>query len=326
MNHVMNYAMKLDAYGGPEQFRIEELPVPVPGENQVLVRNTAVGLNFIDVYHRIGLYPTSLPLIPGLEGAGIVAALGPAVDDFSVGDRVAYSGPIGAYSHYLLRPADRLVSLPVGISEELAAASMLKGLTAHYLLFSTHAVQAGETIVVHAAAGGVGQILCRWARAIGATVIGTVGSEAKKGIAFGAGCHEVLITDKPIAPAVREMTNGAGVPVVYDGIGAATFTDSLDCLQPRGLMVSYGNASGPVADFNLGMLASRGSLFVTRPGLMDYIQTSSELRRRSTALFDALAAGDIRVEIHNRCALRNVAQAHADLQARKTVGSTLLIP
>ena len=322
----VNYAIKIHAHGGPEQFRVEDVPIPEPGQGQVLVRNTAIGLNFIDVYHRTGLYPVPLPAVPGLEGAGVVEALGPGVSGFSPGDRVAYTNPIGAYAHYLLRPVERLVRIPAAIPDELAAASMLKGLTAHYLLFSTYVLQAGDSIVVHAAAGGVGQILCRWARARGATVIGTVGSDAKRNTALGAGCQHVLLTDQPIAPAVRELTAGRGVPVVYDGIGQATFTDSLDCLQPRGLMVSYGNASGPVKGFDLGMLAARGSLFITRPSLMDYIAGGEELQQRASDLFKALAGGEISVDIHQRYPLREVAQAHRDLEARKTRGSVVLTP
>jgi len=322
-----NYAIRVHQQGGPEQLVAEAVPVPDPGPGQVLVRNTAIGLNFLDTYHRGGLYPMPVPLIPGVEGAGVVEALGPGVTDFEIGDRVAYVGPVGAYCLRLLRPAERLVKVPDDIADDAAAASLLKGITAHYLVHSTYQVAAGETILVHAAAGGVGQILCQWAAAMGATVIGTVGSAAKVDIARRVGCHHVVDTSQQQASTVvRELTAGRGVPVVYDGIGKATFMDSLDCLQPRGLMVSYGNASGAVEAFNLGLLAAKGSLYVTRPGMDAYTATPGELRERSAAVFRALAEGEVAIAINARYPLREAAQAHRDLEARKTTGSSVFIP
>ena len=322
-----NYAIRINRTGGPAQLELEELPVPQPGQGEVLVRNMAIGLNFIDVYHRTGLYPVPLPFVPGGEGAGVVEAVGPGVAEFAPGDRVAYVDPLGAYSLRLTRPQQRLVKLPGGISDEVAAASMLKGLTVHYLIHGTWKLAAGETILVHAAAGGVGQILCQWARHKGATVIGTVGSAAKAGIAREAGCAHVLDTSAgPIAPRVRELTAGEGVPVVYDGIGAATFFDSLDCLAPRGLMVSYGNASGAVPPFSLGELAKRGSLYATRPSLTAYVASTDELRRRAADLFAVIASGAVHIAIGARYPLREAARAHEELEARRTTGSTVLLP
>jgi len=260
------YAVRIHETGGPEQLRWEEVEVGEPGPGEVLVRNTAVGLNFIDIYHRSGLYALPLPATLGMEGAGVVERVGAKVKEFARGDRVAYAQPIGAYAEALLRPADRLVKIPPGITDQVAAAMMLKGLTAQYLLRRTYRVKEGDTILVHAAAGGVGQILCQWARHLGATVIGTVGSEEKVRVAKKAGCRQVVNTAREsFRERVREITKGLGVPVVYDGTGKDTFADSLGCLAPLGLMVSYGNASGPVPAVDIGILAQKGSLFLTRP-------------------------------------------------------------
>lgn len=323
----MPYAMRIYEYGGPEKLRWEEIAVGEPGEGQVRVRNTAVGLNFVDTYQRSGLYQVPLPFTPGSEGAGVVEAVGPKVKEFKVGDRVAYSGPVGAYAEVLLRPADRLVKIPAGIDDRTAAAMMLKGLTAHYLLRRTYRVKKGDTVLVHAAAGGVGQILCQWARALGATVIGTVGSEEKAPLAKKAGCKHVIVTSREkFVERVKEITKGKGVPVVYDGVGKDTFMDSLDCLQPLGLMVSFGNASGAVPPFNPGILAQKGSLFLTRPTLMHYTATREDLLRGARELFAVVKSGKVKISINQTYPLREAAQAQRDLEARKTTGSSVLIP
>jgi NADPH2:quinone reductase len=322
---VEAHALRIHQTGGPENFVWERITVAAPAPGEVRVRNVAVGLNFVDTYFRSGLYPSLLPLITGLEGAGIVDAVGADVHDIAVGDRVGYIDPLGSYAEVVLRPAERLIKLPAAISCEMAAAMLLKGLTAQYLVRSTYRVSAGETIVVHAAAGGVGQILCQWAKDLGAIVIGTVGSDDKRAIAQASGCDHVVVTGaEPFAPRVRELTQGRGVPVVYDGLGQATFIESLDCLQPRGLMVSYGNASGPVSNFSLAALA-KGSLYLTRPGLGAYNQTREQLLANAADLFDVIARGVVRIVINGRYALRDAAQAHRDLEGRKTTGSNLLL-
>lgn len=323
----MPYAMRVHEYGGPEKLRWEEVPVGDPGPGQVRVRNTAVGLNFVDTYQRSGLYPTPLPFTLGSEGAGVVEAVGPDVKELKVGDRVAYSGPIGAYAQVLLRPADRLVKIPAGVDDKTAAAMMLKGLTAQYLIRRIYRAKKGDTILMHAAAGGVGQILCQWARALGATVIGTVGSDEKAGVAKKAGCKHVIVTSREkFSARVKEITKGKGVPVVYDGVGKDTFTDSLDCLQPRGLMVSFGNASGAVPPFNLGILAQKGSLFLTRPTLLHYTASREDLVRAASELFAVVKSGKVKISIGQTYPLRDAAQAQRDLEARKTTGSTVLLP
>lgn len=323
----MPYAIRIHETGGPEKLKWEEVEVGDPGPGEVRVRNTAIGLNYIDTYHRSGLYPMPLPLILGSEGAGVVEAVGPKVRDFKVGDRVAYANPIGAYAEVLLRPADRLVKIPAGIDDRVAAAIMLKGMTAWYLCRRTHRVQKGETVLVHAAAGGVGQILCQWVRHLGATVIGTVGSEAKASIAKKVGCRHVIVTSKEkFADRVKALTKGKGVPVVYDGVGKDTFMDSLDCLSPRGLMVSFGNASGAVPPFNIGVLAQKGSLFLTRPTLMHYTATREDLLTAARELFAVVKSKAVKISINQTYPLREAAQAHRDLEARKTTGSTVLIP
>ena len=307
--------------------RWEGIAVDRPGPGEVLVRNVAIGLNFIDVYHRSGLYPVPLPFTPGMEGAGVVELPGPGVKEFKPGDRVAYSGPIGAYAELLLRPAERLVKLPPGISEKTAAAAMLKGLTAWYLLRKTFKVSRGQAILVHAAAGGVGQLLCQWARKLGAVVIGTVGSDEKAGLAFKAGCREVIVMSREdLVSRVKKITKGAGVPVVYDGIGKATFEGSLDCLAPRGLLVSFGNASGPVPPVDIGLLSRKGSLYLTRPSLQNYTASRADLLAGARELFSAVKNGFLKIRGDQSYPLSEAAKAHRDLEARKTTGSTLLLP
>lgn len=313
--------------GGPDVLRYETIEIRPPSMGEVLVRNCAIGLNFIDVYFRIGRYRAAVPFIPGLEGAGIVEEIGPGVEGLCVGDRVGYIDPLGAYAEYLLRPAARLVKLPEAIDVRDAAAMMLKGMTAEYLLHRTYPVRAGEVILVHAAAGGVGQILCQWAKHLGAEVIGTVGSAAKKPLAERAGCDHVIVTgEEAFAPRVREITAGKGVPVVYDGVGADSFRGSLDCLSPLGMMVSFGNASGPIPPFDVQILANKGSLFLTRPGLATYTASPEDLNRSAARLFSVIEQGVVKVEIGRSYALAEAAKAHRDLEARQLTGSNLLLP
>jgi NADPH2:quinone reductase len=323
----MPYAIRIHETGGPEKMRWEEVRVETPGPGQVLVRNTAIGLNFIDTYHRSGLYPMALPATLGMEGAGIVAAVGPKVSGFKIGERVAYAQPIGAYAEWVLRPADRLLKIPAGIDDKVAAAMMLKGMTAQYLLRRTYKVRAADTILVHAAAGGVGQILCQWAKHLGAVVIGTVGNEEKAKLARKAGCRHVIVTAREKFPErVKEITKGAGVPVVYDGIGKDTFMGSLDCLAPLGLMVSYGSASGAVPPFEPAILSQKGSLFLTRPTLMTYTAKREDLLKSAAELFSVVKKGAVRITINQTYPLREAAQAHRDLESRRTTGSTVLLP
>ena len=323
----MPHAIRIHEHGGADKLRWEEVEVGDPGPGEVRVRNTAVGLNYIDTYHRSGLYAMQLPLTLGSEGAGVVEAVGPKVKDFKIGDRVAYAQPIGAYAEVALRPAARLVKIPSGIDDRTAAAMMLKGMTAWYLCRRTHRVKKGETVVVHAAAGGVGQILCQWAKHLGASVIGTVGSDEKAPLAKKAGCKHVIVTSREkTSERVKAITKGKGVPVVYDGIGKDTFTDSLDCLAPLGLMVSFGNASGAVPPVNIGMLAQKGSLFVTRPTLVNYTATREDLLTAARELFAVVRVGAVKIKINQTYPLREAAQAHADLESRKTTGSTVLLP
>ncbi len=305
----------------------EEVQVGSPGPGEVLVRNTAVGLNFVDVYHRIGLYPNTLPLTLGMEGAGVVEAVGPKVKEFRVGDRVAYANPIGSYSEVCLRPVGRLVKIPAGIDDKVAAAIMLKGMTAWYLIRRTYKVKKGDTILMHAAAGGVGQILCQWAKYLGATVIGTVGSDEKAALAKKAGCKHVIVTSmEKFVDRVKEITKGNGVPVVYDGVGKDTFMDSLDCLAPLGMMASFGNASGAVTQFNPGILAQKGSLFLTRPTLFTYTAKREDLVKAAQDLFAVVKKKAVKISINQTYPLREAAQAHIDLEGRKTTGSTVLLP
>jgi NADPH2:quinone reductase len=322
-------AIRVHENGGPEVLKWEDVSVPEPGPGEARVRHTAIGLNFVEIYFRMGLYPPPhLPYTPGTEAAGVVEAVGPDVTEVRVGDRVAYcGGPFGAYSEVRVMPAKFLVPLPEGIDEATAAASMLKGLTSQYLLFSTYQVKRGETILVHAAAGGVGLILCQWAKHLGATVIGTVGSEDKARLAAQHGCDQTILYHKEdFVARVRELTGGKGVPVVYDSVGQATFMGSLDCLQPRGLMVSYGQASGVVPPFNVGILSAKGSLYLTRPTLVTYVAERDELLGRARALFDVLTRGIVRCEVRQRFKLKDAAEAHRALAGRQTTGSSLLIP
>ncbi len=323
----MPYAIRIHETGGPEALRWEEVEPGKPGPGEVLVRNTAVGLNYIDTYHRSGLYPVPLPATLGMEGAGVVEAIGPRVKEFKPGDRVAYAQPIGAYAELCLRPADRLVKIPSGVSDRVAAAMMLKGLTAQYLLRRTYRVKKGETILVHSAAGGVGQILCQWAKHLGVTVIGTVGSEEKAPLAKKVGCkHVIVLSRENFSERVRALTKGKGVPVVYDGVGKDTFEGSLDSLQPLGLMVSYGNASGAVPPFNIGTLSQKGSLFLTRPTLMTYVANRDDLVKAARELFAVVKSGAVKVSVNQAYPLKDAAQAHRDLEARRTTGSTVLLP
>lgn len=324
----MAKAIRIHETGGPEVLRLEEVEVPDPGPGQARVRQTAIGLNFIDIYHRTGLYPMELPFTPGMEGAGTVEAVGEGVTEVAVGDRVAYAGgPVGAYAEVRLAPAAKLVRLPDDIPEDTAAAAMLKGLTAWYLVRKTYSVVAGETVLVHAAAGGVGLILCQWAHHLGATVIGTVGSEEKAELARDHGCdHPVIYTREDFTKRVRELTGGDGVPVVYDSVGASTWEGSLGALRRRGLMVSFGNSSGPVPSFSPLELSRRGSLYLTRPTMMDYTAARSELLEGAEELFEVISSGAVRVRIGRRFALADAAAAHRALKARETTGSTLLLP
>ena len=321
----MTHAIRVHQPGGPEALRWEAVEVGDPGPGEVRIVQRAVGLNYIDVYHRTGLYPLPAPFTPGVEGAGVVDAVGDGVTDVAVGDRIAYAGPIGGYAEARLIPADRLVRLPETIDFEQAAAMMLQGMTAHMLLHSVRQVRAGETILVHAAAGGVGLILCQWAAALGAQVIGTVSSEAKAALARAHGCHHPIIyTQSDFVAETLRITGGAKLPVVYDSVGKDTFLRSMDCLAPRGLMVSFGQSSGPVEPLSPNLLAQHGSLFLTRPTLFTYIADPAELRSAANALFEVVSQGLVRVEVHQRFALADAADAHRALEARKTTGSTIL--
>ena len=321
----MTHAIRVHETGGPDVLRWEEVEVGEPGAGQVTLRQEAAGLNYIDVYHRIGLYPQPLPFTPGVEGAGVVEAVGPGVTGLKAGDRVAYAGPTGGYAEVRVIDADRLVKAPDSISCEQAASMMLKGMTAHMLLRSVHRVEPGETILIHAAAGGVGLIVCQWAKALGATVIGTVGSDEKAELARAHGCdHPIVYTRQDFAAEVERITEGKKLPVVYDSVGKDTFLKSLDCLRPRGLMVSFGNASGPVDPVPPGILAQKGSLFLTRPTLFHYIADRAELEMAARELFDVVESGKVKIEIKQRFALKDAAEAHRALEARKTSGSTIL--
>ena len=321
----MPHAIRIHEAGGPEVLKWEEAAVGDPGPGEVKIRQRAAGLNFIDVYHRTGLYPQELPFTPGVEGAGIVEAVGTGVANVQPGDRVAYAGPIGGYAEERLIAADRLVKLPDEISTEQAAAMMLQGLTARMLLRAVHRVEPGETILIHAAAGGVGLIVCQWAKALGATVIGTVGSDEKAALARAHGCdHPIVYTRQDFAAEVDRITGGEKLPVVYDSVGHDTFMKSIDCLRPRGLMVSFGNASGPPDPISPGLLAQKGSLFLTRPTLFNYIATRQELVESASDLFEMVTSDKVRVEVKQRFALSDAAEAHRQLEARKTSGSTIL--
>lgn len=324
----MAHAIRIHETGGPEILSWEEVNVDPPGAGEVHLRHTAIGLNFIDVYHRTGLYPLPLPAIPGLEGAGVVVSVGDDVNDLQPGDRVAYAGvPVGAYSTERLIPAHRLVKVPSQISDQQAAAMMLQGMTVQYLLRRTYPVQPGDTILLHAAAGGVGLIACQWAKALGATVIGTVGSEEKAVLAQAHGCdHTILYHEEDMVSRVKELTNGEGVPVVYDSVGKDTFMKSLDCLRPMGMMVSFGQSSGKSDPVDPGLLGVKGSLFLTRPSLMAYTAKREDLLSSAAELFDVVSSGTVNIEINQTYSLRDAAKAHIDLEARRTTGSSLLIP
>jgi NADPH2:quinone reductase len=322
-------AVRIHQPGGPDALSVDTVEVPEPGAGEVRLRHSAIGLNYIDVYHRTGLYPVpDLPCTIGLEAAGTVEAVGDGVRELQPGDRVAYaSPPLGAYASARTIPADRVVKLPEGIDERTAAGMMLQGMTVEYLVRRTFPVQPGQTVLFHAAAGGVGLIACQWLNAIGATVIGTVGSEEKAELARAHGCHHtILYREEDFVARVRELTDGAGVPVVYDGVGKDTWDGSLDCLAPRGMMVSFGNASGAVTEFNPGLLAQKGSLFLTRPTLMTYTAARGDLVESAGALFEKVLDGSVRIEVNQTYPLSQAAQAHRDLEARKTTGSTVLLP
>jgi len=321
-------AIRIHENGPPSVMKWEDVEIGRPKKGEVRVRHTAVGLNFIDTYHRAGLYPMALPLTLGSEAAGVIEAVGAGVTDFKIGDRVAYAYMVpGAYTEVRVMPTFRLVKVPAGITDAQGASMMLKGMTARYLLRETYRVKAGDTILVHAAAGGVGLIMCQWAKHLGATVIGTVGSKAKARLARAHGCdHAIVYTEQDFVDRVRRITKGAGVPVVYDSIGKATFPGSLDCLAPRGLFVTFGNASGPVPDMSPLMLGAKGSLYMTRPSLPHYTATREELNKTARDLFSVVKKGIVKLEINQTYALKDAAQAHRDLEARKTTGSTVLLP
>lgn len=322
-------AVRIHRHGGPEELRLEPVTVPEPGPGEVRLRHAAIGLNYIDINHRIGRYPLdAFPRVIGMEGAGRIESLGPGVAGFAVGDRVAYAGhPMGAYATARLMPADRLVRLPDTISDETAAAAMLKGMTAQYLVRGSYRIRAGDAVLVHAAAGGVGQIACQWAKALGALVIGTVGSDAKAAVARAAGCdHVVDYAREDFAARVRDLTGGAGVHAVYDSVGAATFEGSLASLRPRGVLVSYGYASGKPPPFDLFRLNGMGSLYVTAASLFTYTATPADLQASAAELFEVIASGRVRIPLTARYPLAEVARAHADLEGRRTVGAAVLLP
>ncbi|WP_207455723.1 quinone oxidoreductase [Azospirillum sp. SYSU D00513] len=325
----MVHAIRIHEHGGPEVMRWEEVALADPGPGEVRLRQTAVGLNYIDTYHRSGLYKLpQMPAILGTEGTGVVEAVGPDVTTLKPGDRVGYAVPfVGAYAEARVMPADRLIPLPSWIEDRQAAAMLLQGMTAQFLLRSTYAVQPGDTILVQAAAGGVGLILCQWAKHLGATVIGTVSSDEKAELAKAHGCdHAIVYTRENFVARVRELTDGKGVPVVYDGVGKTTFMDSLDCLRPRGLMVLFGAASGAVPPLDLQTLAAKGSLYVTRPTLFTYVAQRDELMASAADLFEVVHAGGVSIQVNQTFPLRDAAEAHRALQARQTTGSTVLLP
>ncbi len=325
----MTKAIRIHRHGGPEEMVWEEVAIGDPGPGEARVKHTAIGLNFIDVYHRTGLYPVpALPAGIGLEAAGVVEAVADGVDDLAIGDRVAYATPPpGAYAEARVLSAHRLVKVPEGVEDRQAAAMMLKGMTAGYLLRRTYPVKAGETILFHAAAGGVGTIACQWAKHLGATVIGTVSTREKADFAAAHGCdHPLVISETDFVARVKEITGGAGVSVVYDSVGKETFAGSLDCLSPRGMLALFGQSSGPVPPFDLGQLAAKGSLYITRPTLFTYTASREDLVATANALFDVVESGAVRIEVNQTYALSDAAQAHRDLEGRKTTASTVLLP
>ena len=321
-------AVRVHDYGGPEALSVDDIEIGAPGPGEVLVRHTAVGLNFIDTYHRSGLYKLDqLPHTLGVEGAGVIEAVGADVTDLAPGDRVAYAGSIGSYCEMRVMDAGRLVKLPDGIGDQQAAAMMLQGMTVRYLIRRVHEIAPGETVLIHAAAGGIGLIFCQWAKHLGATVIGTVSSDQKAALAEAHGCdHPIVYTREDFVARVRQLTDGAGVPVVYDSVGKETWQGSLDCLAPKGLMVSFGNASGPAPAFTVLDLMARGSLFVTRPVLAHYTASREDLLESANDLFDVVASGAVKIEINQRYALGEAEDAHRDLEGRHTTGSSILIP
>jgi len=323
----MSKAIRIHQTGGPEVLRLEDVPVGDPGAGEARVRHTAVGVNFIDIYHRTGLYPLPLPAGIGVEGAGIVEAVGGGVTHVRAGDRVAYFATPGSYAETRVVPADRLLKLPAEVDDRTAAAVLVKGLTVQSLVRRTYAVKKGETVLVHAAAGGVGTIMVQWLKAIGATVIGTVGSDAKAERARRLGCDHVIVYGREDVPKrVREITGGAGVPVVFDSVGKATFEGSLDCLAPLGLMVSFGNASGAVPPFDVGLLARKGSLFLTRPTIFTYVSKREDLEKSAAELFEMLRAGKVKAEVGRTWPLAEAGDAQRALAARETTGSLVLLP
>lgn len=322
-------AIRIHETGGADVLRYETVEVGDPGPGEVRLKQTAIGLNFIDVYFRTGTYPPpGLPFTPGLEGAGVVEAIGDDITDLAVGDRVAYAAPpLGAYAEERLMPADRLVKVPAAVSDDQAAAMMLKGLTAHYLLRRTFRVEPGQTILFHAAAGGVGLIACQWAKSLGVNVIGTVGSDAKAELAKAHGCAHTIRYDKDdLVERVKEITGGKGVPVVYDSVGRSTFESSLDCLSPLGMLVSFGQSSGKIPPVDIGILSAKGSLFLTRPTLMTYTAAREDLVAAAKQLSEVVENGTVKIEINQRFPLKDATAAHQALEGRKTTGSTLLIP
>jgi NADPH:quinone reductase len=322
----MTKAVRFHTSGGPEVLQLDDIHVGDPGQGQVRIRHTAIGVNFVDTYQRSGLYPMQLPAVAGNEGAGVVEALGAGVSDLKVGDRVCYTGLPGSYCEERLVPADRMVKLPEGISNSQAASMLLKGLTVHYLIFSTYAVKKGETVLWHAGAGGVGLIACQWLKELGVNTIATAGSDDKLALAKAHGAHHLInYTTENFAERVKALTEGKGVPVVYDSVGKSTWEGSLDCLSPRGLMVSFGNASGPVAPFNLGILAAKGSIYLTRPTLATYIAARADLVSRCNALFAMVTSGKVKIDASATYNLADAAQAHRDLEGRKTTGSVILV-
>jgi len=323
----MTKAVRFHKTGGPEVLQLDDVQVGEPGQGQARIRHTAIGVNFVDTYQRSGLYPMQLPQTAGNEGAGVVEAVGPGVTLVKPGDRVAYTGQIGSYCGQRVLPADRLVKIPEGISDEQAASMMLKGMTVQYLIHRTYAVKAGDTVLWHAAAGGVGLIACQWLKALGATVIGTVGSAEKAKLAKAHGAdHVINYSTENFVARVKEITGGKGVPVVYDSVGKTTWEGSLDCLRPLGMWVTFGNASGPVPPFNTLLLSQKGSLFLTRPTLATYTASRADLEMTSKSLFDVVKSGKVKIEITARYKLADAAQAHRDLEGRKTTGSVILLP
>jgi NADPH2:quinone reductase len=320
--------VRVEAYGGPEVLKLAQVTLPEPAPGEALIRQTAIGLNFIDVYHRTGLYPqAAMPFTPGMEGAGVVEAVGGGVKDLKAGDRVAYAGTLGGYAEARLIPADRLVKLPKEIDDKTAAAMMLQGMTVEYLLGRTFKVAPSTTLLFHAAAGGVGLIACQWARALGATLIGTAGGPEKCALAKAHGAtHVIDYGQEDFVARVKELTGGKLCDVVYDSIGKDTFPGSLDCLRPRGMFVAFGQASGPIPPFNLGLLAQKGSLYATRPSLMTYTAKREDLAASAAELFRMVGSGKVRIEVNQTYPLSRVADAHRDLEARRTTGSTVLLP